>query len=178
MTWSPRNKKFPAILAGLSLIGGMIGGCGLDLEPDSVGVDTMPADPSGGAQRASTVTIRFRNFARVDAVDVQFFATNEPLMLLPDELFVPENSFTRDVGIVGLGIIERLREDTITFPCSESLAIGTLGGRFLDNDTGDHRGEGVPRWAQQGPLALCGSVVTFEFSGGDGEFNTNLKIGE
>ncbi len=68
--------------------------------------------------------------------------------------------------------------DSIDFPCTEGLSIGTLGGIFLDNDSGEQRGVGTARWAQEGPLALCGSVVAFEFAGNSDEFTTTLTVGD
>ena len=42
------------------------------------------------------------------------------------------------------------------------LTLGTSGGQFLDAESGALRGRGTPRWAQEGPLALCGGEITFD----------------
>ena len=108
--------------------------------------------PSGNGQGDDdqTVRIRFVNLAVNEAVNVEFYATDDPLELLPDDLFVDENLVTANIGVAGLGIIEPSAVDSIDFPCTEGLTIGTLGGIFLDNDSGELRGVGTARWAQEG----------------------------
>lgn len=151
----------------------MVTGCSVELPPsetpDAVG-DTAIAD--------DTVLVSFRNQTVEEAVDVQFYATNEPLDTLPDDLFVEENRVTRSIGLAGSGIIEPGMTDAITFRCTENLTLGTAGGEFTEAETGDQRGLGAARWAQQEPLGLCGSVVTFEFFRDDDRYGTRFRLGE
>ena len=56
--------------------------------------------------------------------------------------------------------------------------VGTLGGVFLNNDTGEILGMGTLRWIGEGQAGLCGSIVTFDFTGVDGEFTTQIRVGE
>lgn len=151
-------------------------GCGLEIDPGPgrVGDEPTPDDPPAAAD---VVTVRFRVFTSNEAVDVAFFATNDPLEVLPDDLFLPANAFSASIGLAGTGIVPPLSEDVIVFPCSETLTLGTTGGRFLDSETGDLLGTGVARWATEGPLGLCGSIVTFEYSGAEGARTTSLTIG-
>lgn len=136
----------------------------------SLGIDLQPNE--------DTVAIRFRNLTADEAVDVEFHATNESLQDLPDDLFVAENLVTTSVGVAGTGIIQPWQQDAIEFPCTANLTIGTRGGSFTDSESGEPRGVGTPRWAQEGPLGLCGAVVTFDFIGDGVEFTTVLGIGE
>ena len=162
-------RKFPlsALAAGLAAA---VVGCSADMAAE-------PLPPDDGIQPAEdTVTVRFRNLAVAEAVDVEFYATNEPLENLPDSLFVAENLVTANIEVAGTGIVQPSRQDTIELPCASSLTVGTRGGSFLENESGEPRGTGVARWAQEAPLGLCGSVVTFEFSGSEGEFTTTLTI--
>ncbi|RME41468.1 MAG: hypothetical protein D6788_01150 [Planctomycetota bacterium] len=123
------------------------------------------------------MTVQFRNFTAGEAVDVGFFVSPTPPVVLPDDLFVEENRFLTSVGVAGTGIVQPLSQDIIEIPCSEGLTLGTSGGRFVDNETGELRGVGQPRWVQEGPLALCDAIVTFEFDGDGTEFTTRVLIG-
>ena len=128
----------------------------------------------------AVVRVRFLNLTASNAVDVEFFATNEPIATLPDDLFLPANRITASIGVAGTGILEPANQDTIDFPCTPTLTLGTLGGSFVDNETGEPLGMGTARWAQEQPLGLCGGVVTFVYSKNneqDGSFRTRMFIG-
>ena len=124
------------------------------------------------------VTVRFRNLTASEAVDVQFYATNERLENWPEDLFDPAYLVTTSIGVAGTGIIRPSQVDIIELPCSDGLTIGTLGGSFVDDESGEPRGVGVPRWAQDGPLPLCNNVVTFDYTSNEGVFSTALSIGQ
>ncbi len=152
-------------------------GCAVDLPFDDP-TAVLSDDPAPAADpKTAIVTIRFRNLAVDEAVNVEFYATNEPLVSLPDDLFVERNLVTAGVGIAGTGILEPLRDDTVEFPCTEHLVVGTLGGTFLDNETGETRGTGVARWAQDAALGLCGHKILFEFVNEFGTFSTRIAVG-
>jgi hypothetical protein len=68
--------------------------------------------------------------------------------------------------------------DSITFPCTEDLTLGTIGGAFAEAETGDARGIGEARWAQAAPLGLCGSAITFEYRKEGQEFETLLRLND
>lgn len=162
--------------AGLALaVVVCLSGCGFEIEPGAgrIGDDPEPDAPAAG----DVVTVRFRVFTAQEAVDVEFFATNDPLEVIPGDLFVPANAFSASVGLAGTGIVPPLSEDVILFPCSPTLTLGTTGGTFLDSETGEPRGTGVARWASEGPLGLCGAIVTFEFAGAEDARTTVLTIG-
>lgn len=173
------GRRVMGLLCGLVLSSGA---CDIDpslllLDLDSV-LDSEDPTPSVTQRPDDVVTLRFRNSTFDEAVDIEFYATNEPLANIPDDLFVPENLFTASLGVAGTGIVTPLREDVITFPCSVDLTIGTLGGRFLDNETGELRGQGMRRWLEERPLGLCGAIVTFEYAGDEGVFTTILQLGQ
>ena len=156
-------------------------GCVIVAAAAACTIEVAP-DPSCAPEDINTpegyVTVRFRNLSVFEAVDVEFFATNESLGNLSEDLFNPANLVTANIGVAGTAIIQPWQVDVVEFPCSDALTLGTQGGRFVDDESGEFRGVGTPRWAQEGPLALCGSVVTFEYSGGDGVFSTALFIGQ
>lgn len=147
------------------------GGCAFDMAEGDV---LRPIEVDVSVQ--NVVTVRFRNFSLIEAVHVEFFASTTVLQNLPDDLFVPENSVTASIGVAGTGIIVPLSEDVLDFPCADGLILGTTGGSFVDNETGASLGVGMSRWAQEGPLALCGHTVTFEYFSETGVFMTILSI--
>jgi len=178
-----RNRTLGKIVSGSGLLWGLIAlsGCGGEL---AVLVPSDTDDPQASGQTADpeqleeqTVLIRFVNNTVEEAVDVQFYATNDQLEMLPDGLFDQEGYLvTTDVGVAGSGLIEPGKSDAISFPCTDSLSIGTLGGAFLDNDSGEQRGQGEARWLQEGGLSLCGATVTFVFSGDGETFDTSVTF--
>ena len=128
----------------------------------------------------SVVRVRFVNLTSDNAVDVEFYASNEQFATLPDDLFMPANRISASIGVAGTGILEPANQDTIEFPCTPTLTLGTMGGSFVDNETGEARGIGTARWAQEKPLGLCGGSVTFVYSRNDEQddaFRTRMFIG-
>jgi hypothetical protein len=122
------------------------------------------------------VLVVFRNLTGTEAVDVEFHATNEPVQTLPGDLFVEAFRVTSGIGLAGTGILAPLAVDAIEFPCTDDLTLGTAGGSFLDNSTGDETGRGVPRWAEAAPLGLCGSIITFTFTDDGDGFTVNVAV--
>ncbi len=156
-------------------------GCSLDFlagEFDEARVTAEITTTNSGAIGDDEVVIRFINRTGDDAVDVEFFATNDPLTKLPDELFVEGFRVTREIGLAGRGVLAPQQRDEITFPCTADLSIGTSGGEFTDADTGDERGLGDPRWAQDRPLGLCGTIVMFEFVLEGDTYKTRIELGD
>ena len=152
-----------------------VAGVGCSLAPPLSETPDSDGDTAIGDE---VVLVRFWNQSLEEAVDVQFYATNEPLDTLPDDLFVEDNRVTRSIGLAGRGIIEPGMVDAISFPCTENLTLGTAGGEFAEAETGDERGLGTPRWARQEPLGLCGSVVTFEFFREGDQYGTRFRLGD
>ena len=148
-------------------------------------VDFVPdpdADPAPGASlgpvTADEVLIRFRNFSQTDAVNVEFFLSNTPLGTLPADLLIDEYGTSASIGVAGTGILQPLHSDEVLFPCTADLVIGTTGGTFIDNDTGEVRGTGDMRWSRDASVGLCGRRVTFGFGPVDDGFITRLTIGQ
>ena len=123
-------------VSGLGLVvalGTMLGGgCSVEIGPN-------PGQPGGTNPPSNddleTVTLRFVNLATDLGVDLEFYASNEPLDVVPDDLFVEENLVTEGLGFLGSGTLGPLWEDSIDFPCTEELTIGTRGGTFRDTDS-------------------------------------------
>ena len=147
----------------------LLAGCGLQL-PGSVPRETPELVPD-------TVLVQFWNLSPDLAVDVEFFVTSEPAPAIPNDLFLPANRITASIGVAGTGILEPGKEDSIEIPCTQTLTLGTSGGRFLDNDTGEVVGHGTPRWVQEHPLGLCDSVVTVVFTSNENGLVTRLFVG-
>ncbi len=122
------------------------------------------------------VTVIFRNLSTTDAVDVQYFAVEASLADVQNELFVEENAVSRTLGVAGTGILEPGSVDFLELSCSDTLTLGTLGGNFFNNDTGDPTGSGTPRWVQELGLGLCRSVVTIAYDTEGNVFSTNITI--
>jgi hypothetical protein len=173
------NRRTGVICIGLMAAFMATTGCEIQLDPDPPAPNNTATLSDGDRVQPTgdAVIVRFRNFTVNDAVNVEFYATNRPLLSVPGDLFLEENLVTESIGVAGTGIVQPQTEDTIAFPCGANLTLGTAGGSFSDNESGEPRGLGIPRWAQEGPLALCGSVVTFEFSGNGTDFVTILTIG-
>lgn len=147
-------------------------GCGTQ------GTNSVPREtPGAEGPMQKTVTVDFWNLSTAEAVDVEFFAANEPLAMVPDDLLVPAHRVTASIGVAGTGILEPGNRDSIEFPCTDALTIGTAGGRFLDNETGEFIGAGTPRWVQEQPLGLCGSTVTLIFTSNANGLVTRLYVG-
>ncbi len=154
----------PFALSGMS-------GCTMDLEAVLATVE------EDGGPSADTVRVRFQNFASGASVDVEFFASNEPISNPEDELFQTENRRASGIGIAGTGILQPLTQDSIDLLCTPDLVLGTSGGTFLNSDTGEVLGTGQVRWIRESQLGLCGTVVTLVYSGADGEFLARLRTG-
>ncbi len=122
------------------------------------------------------VTIQFANLSTTEAVNVDFYLSYERMEFMPNGLFVSGNFFTEGVGVAGTGVIEPRSSDSIEIECTEFLSIGTTGGRFVDGESGESLGVGVPRWLQEGPLAICDGEVTFVYRSEEEGFNTTIVL--
>ena len=162
------------LLATTPILLAAAAGCSLEIEDLFAPSAASPERPEVSED---TVLVRFRNLTLTDAVNVEFYATNDGVIMLPDDLFVDEHLIAKNLGVAGTGLIQPRREDIIDFPCTSQLVLGTRGGSFVDNDSGMERGVGTARWAQEGPLSLCGGIVTFIFHNTGDEFQTDLIVG-
>lgn len=138
--------------------------------------DGIIDDNNDGIVSDNEVMVVFRNLTTEQAVDVEFHATDESLTALPADLFVDDFLITSGIGLAGTGILAPRAADFIELPCIDDTVIGTAGGSFLDNATGDETGRGVARWLEAAPLGLCGSIVTFTFTEDGGDFTAIVEI--
>lgn len=113
-----------------------------------------------------------------EAVEAASGASNVTLEILPERQRVDQNAVSAEIGIPGKGILEPVREDSLERPCSEYLVLGTLGGSFLDNASGERRGHGVARWVSDAPIGLCGRRVLLVYDNEFGTFTTLVSIGD
>jgi hypothetical protein len=183
----PRMKRqSPIFIMVPTLILLLLLGCtdeailGLLLDEDAtVGAGTGTASDNAASEPLpeAQVAVRFANTTLNEAVNVQFYASSNILEQVPDDLFAdPENLVTANLGVAGTGLIEPGEKDEITLDCDENLIFGTLGGLFLDNESGDERGNGERRWVEQRALGVCGGTVTFMFTQEGESYRTRLTV--
>lgn len=149
------------------------GGCASVISP---GQDGEPTEPDAPAQPANTITVRFANES-ASALDVQFFASpNPPGDDIAMTFFDAANQIVTDIGFAGTGIIASEATDILTLNCSDAATIGTLGGEYLNADSGLVVGTGKQRVAQLGLQYDCGDRVTFIYLFNGDAFDTTLVI--
>jgi len=153
-------------------------GCNVDLAATL----NPPADNGGAGEGSSggdSVLVVFRNLTDSEAVEVEFYTTAEPLEVVPDDLFDPANGYlvVRNIGVGGRGIIAPGETDQLELDCVEGLTLGTTGGLFVDNETGDELGTGTSRWVQEGAQISCGAIVILEYTKEGEAFRTDLLLG-
>ena len=120
-----------------------------------------------------SVRVEFRNLSTT-AVDTQFYTTEDPTALLPDDLLVPDNLRQSGIGVAGTGILGPFHIDQVELSCSENLVLGTAGGEFLDADLGTVLGQGPVRFMQTGFQFDCGVTLVFEYSQTTGGYTVIL----
>ncbi len=130
---------------------------------------------SDSAPGDDEVRVVFRNFS-TEAVNVQFYATNSALTSLPDDLFVDANLVTVSIGLAGSALLGPAQMDTIFFECTDNLVIGTGGGAFLDDESGEMVGQGPQRYARQGPQFSCGASIVYTYDEDGSEFTVTQSI--
>jgi len=151
------------------------GGCTIDLAP------VVPSDGGngGGSQTPDRDTVRviFRNLTEDEAVEVEFYATEDPLEMIPEGLFADGYLVVRNIGVGGRGVIAPGETDSIQVDCGEGLVLGTRGGLFVDNETGDELGTGTIRWVQEDAQFSCGATIVLEYTSDGDTFETHLLLG-
>ena len=127
------------------------------------------AEPTG----LDSLRVEFRNLSAT-AVDTQFYTTDDPAALLPDDLLVPDNLRRSGIGVAGTGILGPFSVDEVELGCSEDLVVGTAGGEFLDADLGTPLGQGPVRFMQAGFQFDCGASLVLEYSQTTGGYTVTL----
>ena len=156
----------------LGMCATLVGACSLTIEPN-------PRNDNGGSQDPPPefLTIRFVNASPDQAVQVQFYATNEPLDAIPEELFADDAYLVQEsIGLAGSGLLAPLDQDEIQFECTETLTIGTLGGEFRDNETGEILGRGGELFVPPGGFPLCGRTAVYTYSSTGGDHQTRFAF--
>jgi hypothetical protein len=145
--------------------------------PMSACIQIGPGDDGGdgGGDSSPELTVRFENHT-LRAVDVQLYATGQPVNILEADLFAPANQVTQGIGFAGSGVIQAGASDEVVLTCANVNTIGTRGGRFLDQDSGEQVGIGQQRVLFLGLQFACGDQVTFIYSSSGGGFQTSLRI--
>jgi len=181
-----RRANGSALRALLCLLCYTLGtGCTVEVTP----TDPPPSVGNGGGNGGSdpddeTIVVRLRNLSPSQAVDVEFYAASGVVENVVATLFVDENRIGRGnavdgqgIGQANQGILNSGEQDAIAFPCGQSLAVGTNGGIFLDEETGEVQGQGANSvWAAEGAQFFCGATIVFEYSAEGSTFATNLLI--
>ena len=146
-------------------------GCGIGSDEPEPTKSGPPATQDPLA--LNVVQIEFQNLSSV-AVDTQFYAAEATSNGLPDGLFVPENLIRTEIGNAATGILSAGESDRIAYPCSDTLAIGTVGGEFLDPNLGSPLGQGPIRFAQSRYQFDCGATLIFEYNHTTGGYTTHI----
>jgi len=174
-TWQSVSKTTVALVG---IIGIAAGGCDSLLNDIAEFADTTRTAPDSEVAGPADqfVTIAFRNLANADAVNVEFYTTTTPPENLPEGLFTEENLVTASLGVAGTGLLIPGATDVLEIPCNGNLIVGTAGGEFLDNETGETTGRGVPRWLEATSTGLCGAIVGFTFDVNGDTFITTVEL--
>ncbi len=151
--------------------------CPVNIDVNTGGGGTSePSDTTDPVIPVDTITVRFINETKY-GLDVQFYVAptvpaDLPLSQLTTVLFVPENRVTEGIGLSGQGTIPPNDSDSVTIPCSQAAAVGTLGGLLLGTE-GEQMGYGTQRYATAGNYT-CDGVITFYFRPATSGFETIL----
>lgn len=174
---SPKRTAASAVCAFAVLAISMGGGCTVDLAARLIPSGNDNGN-GGGTPGGDDVRVVFRNLTEDEAVEVEFYATQEPLAVIPDDLFDSANDFlvVRNIGVGGRGVIAPGETDVIELDCGEGLVLGTTGGLFLDNETGDELGTGTRRWVQEEAQFSCGATVVLEYTSDGDTYATRLRL--
>jgi hypothetical protein len=155
------------VWAVTSLALGMVG-CG-----GTVIID--PGNNGGNGPDDDTVILRIQNSTRA-AVRPQIYVGTNGADATADNLFVPENIYTNGVGLAGSGLMAPVSADDVEVPCFADLVIGTPGGEFLDDETGESLGSGPRRILQQGLVFDCGAEITLTFRETEDGYTTTVEL--
>lgn len=130
----------------------------------------------GGGDTTNLVTIRMINASPAQAVDVQLYVAGPGVTNADTELFIPANKQLAGIGFAGSGILQPGQVDEIQVDCSVAGTIGTLGGAFLDVDTGAQIGAGTRYAFWQGGQFQCGATITFTYAPSGSGFRTDVSV--
>lgn len=147
-------------------------GCGLDV---NVGNGNNNDNGSGQEPPARIVTVNLANLTNA-AVETSLYVSTNALAAPLTDLFVPQNLYTKRVGVAATGLIPPLDVDSVDIECGDELTIGTSDALFLDQETGDELGQGNRRIVQLGLVFDCGDEITFVYDREDGEYLVDLII--
>lgn len=137
-------------------------------------VEVPPPGGDGGGG-PSTITVRWIN-ATSSALDPQFYASPEPLGDPAVMLFVPQYQIVDGVGFAGSGLIPGGQTDEVVLDCETVATIGTLGGTFLNADTGEPIGTGQQRILSAQLNFVCGDTIVFTYRSGPEGFRTLFTV--
>jgi len=146
-------------------------GCGVRSGEDPPAGADPPTAPD--SLPINVVQVELRNLSAA-AVDTQFYAADISSNGLPDALFIPANLIRTGIGNASTGILAPGERDLIAQPCSDTLAVGTLGGQFLDANLGSPLGQGPPRFMQARYQFDCGAVLLVEYNQTTGGYTTHI----
>lgn len=140
---------------------------------------TIIIDPGGnGGDPGNTddqVVLHLQNATRA-AVRPDLYVGTNGSDATADNLFAPENIFTNGVGLAGSGLMAPVSSDDVRIDCASGLVIGTPGGEFIDDETGESLGTGPSRILVQGLVFDCGAEITLTFRQTENGFTTTVEL--
>ena len=102
------------------------------LNADPAGGATAPVGPTGLQDGVAVILANTSDFA----LDVQFHLSTDPGVVSQTALFAAGNAFRDGIGFLSLGILAPGETIARLFDCTDSLILGTAGGEFLDDESG------------------------------------------
>jgi hypothetical protein len=155
------------LLAGLTM---QVGSC------IALDVPGIPNPPGNNGSQIGSDELRIRLINDTDwAVDVQLYAartTGDPDAVL----FEADNKITAGIGFAGQGFIPAHDADEVVLEADAVAMLGTLGGEFLDEETGESVGAGHRRILTRSLQYLGGDTITFIFHGDTDDFGTSVVL--
>lgn len=134
--------------------------------------DVIDRGPGGVA--SDSIRVRFVNQTSW-ALGVQFHVS--AVQGQPDSvLFISANQITQGIGFAGQGFIPPGDVDEVLLGVAQARMIGTLGGDFVDPDTGESAGTGQRRVLILDQQYFGGETITFVFAEVFGRYETRLRI--
>lgn len=169
---------FPVARLLSVLVAGMfsLAGCGVSIIGDNGNNGGGGGGTGGPPPPEAFIALSLVNLTNTTVVAELYVSTNA-LANPAEDLFDDDNLFTDRVGIAATGLLAPLSSDDVEIPCTPDLVVGTAGGRFLDNETGELLGTGSQRVLQQGLVFDCGARVTLLYrSLGSDEFTVDISL--
>ncbi|UCE61137.1 MAG: hypothetical protein JSU63_05175 [Phycisphaerales bacterium] len=177
------NRSCALRLVSLTVLLMLATSCTIEFAPDELSPNDNSQPTDAGDE--DVITVRLRNLSMSDPVEVEFYVAEAPLEAIPDDLFSDEHRIGdgnqiegQGIGIANTGILEPGAQDTIILSCDHSYILGTTGGSFLDDESGEVKGVGTTLLVQQGDgyQFICNALIGFDYGPDTDGYKTILSL--